>query len=345
MEVKSIWELKYKPKNIKEIIGRDDLINNLIKLKDNGNIPHLMFIGPKGYGKLNCAILFAKELLGDSFISNCKVVHASDPLTVEERAIVKQESYVSTKKIGSMAGKQFTWPAFLASRIKPFVEIKPIGEFPYKILIVNDFHTLESEQDGFRRLMEKYSEICRMILITNQISSIIDPILSRCMLFFFNQIDFNSYKNFISNVIKNENLKISDNDLYFLYISTNGKIGETLNLLQQISTKTSNITTDSIHEYVRGSIKLEIKVLTKAILLGDLNLISTKLKIIQSYGYDISTILSEICNEIFNLPLNKYQKATLINLLGDLDYQALNGSDEELQLNNIIYQIISLMKK
>ena len=101
-----------------------------------------MIEGSKGYGKMTAAIMVAKYILGDYFSSNCKIVYASDPVTKEERAIVRQKSHVSTSKAGSMAGKQFTWPAFIFSRIKPFVEVKPIGKMPLKILIIRDFHVL-----------------------------------------------------------------------------------------------------------------------------------------------------------------------------------------------------------
>ncbi|MHA1340930.1 MAG: hypothetical protein ACTSRZ_13320 [Promethearchaeota archaeon] len=339
-----LWELKYKPKKLSEISARDGLINRLNSLMAKGNIPHLMFIGPKGFGKLTTAILFAKQLLGDSYSSNCKIVFASDPLTAEERAQVKQESYVSTKKVGSMAGKKFTWPAFLASRIKPFVEVRPIGSFPYKILIVKDFHILESEQQGFRRLMEKYSETCRMILITDQISSIIDPILSRCMLFFFNEIDYDPYRSFIQKVADKEGLKIEERAIKYLYIATNGRIGESLNILQKIALKKDEISEEEVFHNIKNPIKLELQVLLRSILFGNMELLKTKLNIIQKFGYDLKTILAEISNEIFNQPLYKDQKAYLINYLGDLDFQSINGQDEELQLNNIIYQIIAILK-
>jgi len=150
-----LWILKYRPQKLDDIAGRAEFVNRIKQFTTRGDMGHLMFSGAQGYGKMDAAILAARDILGDSFESNCKIVYASDPLSKVEREEVSSASYVSTSKVGSTAGKSFTWPAFIFSRIKPFVELKPIGEKPFKILIIKDFHVLEGDQQGLRRLMEK----------------------------------------------------------------------------------------------------------------------------------------------------------------------------------------------
>ena len=90
------------------MIGRDDMVKRIHEINNKGNMSHMMFAGPKGYGKMTAAILVAKTILGDSYESNCKIVYAADPLTKEERADVKKKSYVSTSKVGSAAGRSFS---------------------------------------------------------------------------------------------------------------------------------------------------------------------------------------------------------------------------------------------
>ena len=102
----NLWVLKYRPSILDELTGRDDFINRIKEIGKEDNVPHMLFTGPEGYGKMTAGILAAKEILGDSMSTNFKIVYASDPLLNEERQLVKKKSYVSTSKVGSMAGKR-----------------------------------------------------------------------------------------------------------------------------------------------------------------------------------------------------------------------------------------------
>ena len=197
-----VWRIKYLPKNLEEVCGREKLIERLKETIKQGNFPHLMFVGSEGIGKTTIAQLFSKEFLGKYYTANFKVVHANIPLTEEERKQAKAGTYISKSKIGSQAGKRITTPAFIKVKIKPFVQLKVLGEAPFKVLIVKNFEALGPNQQGFRRLMETYGSNCRMILITTKISGIIDPIVSRCQLFLISQVDFDSFKKLIEEIAK-----------------------------------------------------------------------------------------------------------------------------------------------
>jgi replication factor C small subunit len=341
-ETSSIWSLKYRPDQLEDISGRSVFIDRFKEMSKKDDLPHMMFAGPKGYGKMLTAILTAKYILGDSFETNCKIVYASDPLTKEERDVVKDQSYVSTSKVGSGAGHSFTWPAFVFSRIKPFVEIKPIGSKAFKILIIRDFHKLQDDQQGFRRLMEKYSNNCRMILLTDEISSIIDPILSRCMLFLFNKIDFESYDKVISMISTKEGLDLKGNISKILYYSTEGRIGESINILQKASLRGKEITHDTIYDSISSEMKLDVNVLIRSLIQADIILAKEKKSKLMKDGFTSKEILQEISNQIYSLPIEENRKAGLIDLIGNLDYESLDGNDEEIQMENILYQIIKL---
>lgn len=340
-----LWSLKYKPDNLDQLKGRIELITRLKELSRRNNVPHLLFNGPKGFGKTTTAILTAKKILGDSFISNFKIVYASDPLLSDERAYVKKKSYVSTSKIGSMAGKQFSWPAFIFSRIKPFVELKPIGEKPFKIIIIKDFHNLESEQQGFRRLMEKYARYARFFLITDEISSVIDPILSRCSIFFFNKIDFNSFKDLILEIGKREELILEKIVPKILYHASAGKIGQAISILQTASVSVKKIGPDQIYRCTSSDLVLETKMLAKHVIIGKVNRARDNFNKLNGWGYSLNEILSGMTEEILNLSINEPIKAGIMNLISDLEFNSISGNDERLQMENIIYQLLDLTQK
>ncbi|MFW9821061.1 MAG: hypothetical protein ACFFE5_15765, partial [Candidatus Thorarchaeota archaeon] len=173
-----VWRVKYHPNNLTQVCGRNQVKLTLKYIIQKGNFPHLLFVGSQGIGKTMITQLFSKEFLGKNYDVNFKLVYADVPLSDEERKQARTEAYISTSKIGSIAGRRITTPAFIQVRIKPFVQLKVLGGAPFKILVVKNFESLGSNQQGFRRLMEIYGSNCRMILITTKISSIINPIIS-----------------------------------------------------------------------------------------------------------------------------------------------------------------------
>jgi len=210
-----IWRIKYHPKNLDQICGRKEVketLKNIIKQK---NFPHLLFVGSKGIGKTLIAYLFSKEFLGKAYDANFKLVYANVPLSEEERKQARSDAYVSTSKIGSIAGRRITTPAFIQARVKPFVQLKVLGGAPFKILVVKNFEALGQNQQGFRRLMEIYGRNCRMILITTKVSSIINPIVSRCQILLISPVKLDDFKDLITKIAAKESLEISEfrNDL------------------------------------------------------------------------------------------------------------------------------------
>ncbi len=337
-----LWRLKYKPDTLDEIIGRDALVNNLKHMASTNDIPHLMFTGPKGYGKMDIARLFAEFVLQEGYSTNCKIVYASDPLSQIERDETRRASYVSTSKLGSTAGRRFTWPAFIFSRIKPFVEIKPIAFHPLKILIIEDFHLLDSQQQGFRRLMERYSSHCRMILLTNQISSIIDPIISRCNIIFFDQIPFPIFEKKILEIAKSEKLKLRGNIPKTLYIATNANLGDSISYLQSASLQTPEITPDTIYRITKDDLQENIGQMLRYSLSLKTNRLKTPLANIKKSGRLFNEIIELTSEEVYNLPIVEELKAEIITTLSNIDFQSVDARSEELLLDNLVHNLIEL---
>ena len=337
-----LWRFKYKAFSLEEIPGREDMVQDLKHIASTNDIPHLLFTGPKGYGKMEMARLFAQYVLKDGYTSNCKIVYSSDPLTQAERDETKKASYVSTKRVGSTAGRRFTWPAFIFSRIKPFVEIKPIAFHPFKLLIIEDFHLLKDQQQGFRRLMERYSTYCRMILLTDQISSIIDPIISRCNIVFFKQIPFPTFEKKILYIAQNENLKLRGNIPKTLYIATKANLTDSISFLQNAALLGSEITPDTIYRVTKDDLTENISNLLRNALTLKTNRMKTPLSKIKKSGRSFSEILEIMCNEVYNLPIIEMIKADVVQSLSQIDFQSVEARTEDLLFDNLVQNLIEI---
>jgi len=284
--------------------------------------------------------LFSKEFLGRFYDANSKVVYANVPLTSEEMKQARSEAYVSTSKIGSIAGKKITTPALIRIKIKPFIQLKVLGDVPFKILVVKEFDSLGSNQQAFRRLMEIYGTNCRMILITTKVSKIIDPIMSRCQVFFISQVDFHSFEELISTIAEKETLKIDKETIRTLYEITAGKLSNAIDLLQICSISGNDIDVDKLYENLSNSKKDMIKSLLIMCFKGDFRKArELSRKIQSSYKFSSQEMFQIMLTELAKLPLSSYSRTTLINFIAEADFRAIDGRDTDIQVSHLLAKI------
>ncbi len=335
-----IWRIKYLPRKLSEICGRTELIQRLEKIVKEKNFPHLLFVGPEGSGKTTIATLFSKEFLGKYFKSNFQKVYADIPLTSEELKQARSDAYVSTNKIGSLAGKKITTPAFIQVKVKPFIELKALGDVPFKILIVKNFEVLGSNQQAFRRLMEIYGKNCRVILITTKVSAIIDPIISRCQIFLIAPPNYEDFKDEIQKIIEHEDIEIEEEDIKLLYKITDGKIAEAIDLLQLSSISGEKIDKTKIYENIITSKINLVRNLLIFCLKGDFPKARELSRKIQSnYKYSAQEVFDLMLKEMFKLPLSRYSRNCIVNLIAEADYRAVDGLDIDIQISNLLAKL------
>lgn len=335
-----IWRIKYHPKNLDHICGRENVKATLKHIIQQRNFPHLLFVGSKSIGKTLIAQLFSKEFLGKDYNANFKLVYANIPLSQEERKQARSNAYVSTSKIGSIAGRRITTPAFIQARVKPFVQLKVLGGTPFKILIVKNFEALGPNQQGFRRLMEKYGANCRMILITTKISSIIDPIVSRCQIILISQVKFDEFKKLITQIAKNEALEISNEVIEILYKISEGKISHAIDLLQLSSISGKIIDMEKLYENSQRFRNDLIRSLLIVAFKGDFPK-SRELarKILSNFKFDAHEFFKLMIDELNKLPLSKFTRSNLINFIADSDFRSIDGRDNDIQVSALLSKI------
>jgi len=335
-----IWRIKYLPKNLGEINGREKIKERLKFIIEQNNFPHLLFVGPDAIGKTLIASLFSKEFLGHHFKPNFKLVYANVPLSSEERVEARSDAYISTNRIGSLAGKTITTPAFIQVKIKPFVQLKALGDVPYKILVVKNFEALGSNQQGFRRLMEIYGSNCRMILITTKISNVIDPIISRCQLLLIPPINYDSFKELILKISKRENLEMEDAVIELLYRITEGRVAQSIDLIQLCSISNKVIDINAIYQGFIMSQNELVRSLLLLCLRSEFSKARELSRRIQSnYKYNSQEFFTFLLKELLKLPISKFARNRLINLIAEADFRAIDGQDTDIQVSSLLSKI------
>ena len=337
-----IWRIKYLPKTLNEVCGRASVKNRLKEAINQRNFPHLLFVGVEGIGKTTIANLFAEEFLGSYYDANSKLVYANVPLSDEEMKLARSEAYVSTNKLGSLAGKKITTPAFIQVKIKPFIQLKVLGNAPFKILIVKSFDSLASNQQAFRRLMEIYGTNCRMILITTNISKIIDPIMSRCQIFLIPPVNFSSFKELIKTIAQKESLKIEDGIIEILYKISEGKIAHAIDLLQLSSISGDAIDSETLYENSISPKNEMVRALLLMCFKGNFpKARELSRKIQTSYKFTSQEMFQVMLSELEKIPISRYTRTELINLIAESDFRAIDGRDTDIQVSNLLAKLCS----
>jgi len=121
----------------------------------------------------------------------------------------------------------------IRTKVKEFCRKKNKStKFQIKVLVLDEADSLtESAQEALRRIMEKFSETSRFILICNFPSKIIEPVQSRCTIFIFKYPNLQELLNFIVKVFERKN---QGYDLYTLESVIYFSDGDFRNILKEI---------------------------------------------------------------------------------------------------------------
>ena len=69
---------KYRPQELEEIVGNEQMIRQLITISKEGNLPNVILSGPPGVGKTTCVWCLARKMLGDTAKEGVLELNASD---------------------------------------------------------------------------------------------------------------------------------------------------------------------------------------------------------------------------------------------------------------------------
>ena len=306
----SIWTEKYRPSEFSEIKGQENAIRRIEALVKIGNLPHLLLSGPAGTGKTTTALVIAKKLYGENYKYNFLELNASD-----ERGI-----------------------DVVRSTIKDFARTKAMGNYPYKIIYLDECDSLTKEaQQALRRTMETFVDSARFLLSCNYSSKIIDPIQSRCAIFRFRPLSLEQTKEIMINVAKNESLEIEESAVTALHELSNGDVRKLTNLLQSCASESKTITSKLVYDVISAAEPKELNQILEMSVKGDF-VASRKLLLDTMIKHGLSglDIIRQIQKGIWELNVPDLSKVDMVEKCGEIEFRMVEGSDEFVQLEALL---------
>ena len=182
------WVEKYRPNNINSIILDDynkKFINNIIQ---NKIYPNLLLYGPPGTGKTTTIINLIKEIHGTE-INKSLVLHLN----------ASDERGIDTIRI----------------QINKFISSKPLFSNSYKFVVLDEVdYMTKSAQIALKYILQQYmTNNIIFYLMCNYISKIDETLKNEFIELKFNTLPKISIITFLNNIIKNEKINISSDEV------------------------------------------------------------------------------------------------------------------------------------
>ena len=216
--------------------------NELIKIINDleysvwrySNFQHLIVYGPTESCKEYLVNKLLKQIYGDKNIELKDVEYiVSGYSNTKTKIIIKQSKYHIIIEPNSNGFDKYLIQEIIQNYAKS--ELLNIIKYRklFKIVIINKIDNLSYyAQASLRRTMEKYSNTCKFILISDQLSKIIEPIRSRCLMIRIPLPNKLQILESILYICYNEKIKISNKKIFEIVNKSNNKINHAIWLLE-----------------------------------------------------------------------------------------------------------------
>ena len=210
---------EFKLNSVKDILYNKDIYNIIFNSSNDlssdldinyNNIPNILFYGLSGCGKNTIINLLIKKIFN---LENLQLYKSIYKISGYGNNIIDVEITHSNYHIILEPNNTGFDKYFIQEVIKDYIKNKKIivnKNILYKIIYIKNIDKLSYyAQTSLRCSMEKYSNYCKFFLSSSNISKIIDPIKSRCLIFKMCKPDYNICYQFITNILKKKNKKIN----------------------------------------------------------------------------------------------------------------------------------------
>jgi len=206
-----------------KIYFHKDVHNFLKNISVDESMPHLLFNGVEGMGKKTMVKMFL-ELLYGTEVNHTKfvkyIISRSDN-KINDESFLESNYHIEINPRGNNNDRYLIQDVVKKYAINSSFNMYN-SKHNFKVIVIHNLHKmLLSVQFSLRRTIEKYSDKCRFILLTNSLNKVIKPLISRCSYVKFVYPEPEEIINYCSDISKKENLNLTLNRLTYILNNSN----------------------------------------------------------------------------------------------------------------------------
>jgi replication factor C subunit 3/5 len=237
----ALWIDTHRPSRLSDLTVHPQANDLLSRISATFSFPHLLFCGPPGSGKKTRVMAFLRQL----FHADIETTRMRTEYRTIEIGDGSSNKKIEVQLTSSPHHVELT-PAdagnndrhVIAFFLKEIAASQTIGDVPIKVVVVNEAHRLSRlAQQALRRTMEKYARTCRLILICDSLSQIIEPVRSRCLIVRTPRVAAEDISAIVTDVAGRERLDIPEDHVRQLVEEAHGNIRRALTLLEMYAMK------------------------------------------------------------------------------------------------------------
>jgi len=327
-----VLALKYRPKNFKELIGQDIMVQTITNSINLNKLPNAYLLtGIRGVGKTTTARLIAKALnCNKNFLkeencncNNCEEISNSKHLDVLEMDAASNTSIDDVREL------------IESSKYNP-------TSAKYKIFIVDEVHMLSKQAfNGLLKTLEEPPPHLKFIFATTELKKIPVTIVSRCQRFDLHRVSIQALLENLKKISNLEGGKISVGALKLISKASEGSVRDSLSLLdralvsQQINEK--EIDENFVREMLGIADRSKIFELLKFIFDGDQKKSLESLRSMMNQGVEPTAFLNDLLEATYHIQ----QKKILGNLETDLsisqiEIEMIDSISKDIKISTLI---------
>lgn len=215
---------KWRPKNFKQLVGQDHVMQALVNALDNDRLHHAyLFSGTRGVGKTTIARIFSKSLNCDSGIGSEPCGTCPSCVEIDQGRSIDLLEIDAASRTGVEDMRE----------LLDNVQYAPThGRF--KVYLIDEVHMLSKHSfNALLKTLEEPPEHVKFLLATTDPQKLPVTVLSRCLQFNLKRMTVEQIQQHLAYILEQESMPFDERSLALLAQAADGSMRDALSLLDQ----------------------------------------------------------------------------------------------------------------